>query len=126
MGVRRSSRNDFLREGATNVANALRHDCRPLKSQFKFLVATGWAKSQWTNVGLNSSVTECPIERILSGLTYNQNCSFSDATEIRSITGLFITCDQVIGLPNNFCKQSCIPRDKVTPLTTPLNIMGIV
>ena len=31
---------------------------------------TGWAKIQWTNVGLNSSVTECPIEIILSGMTY--------------------------------------------------------
>ena len=31
---------------------------------------TAWAKSQWANVGLNSSVTECPIEIILSGITY--------------------------------------------------------
>ena len=31
---------------------------------------TGWAKRQWTYVGLNSSVTECPIEIILSVMTY--------------------------------------------------------
>ena len=31
---------------------------------------TGWAKSQYPYVGLNSSVTECPIEIILSGMTY--------------------------------------------------------
>ena len=31
---------------------------------------TGWAKSQFTYVGLNSSVTECSIEIILSGMTY--------------------------------------------------------
>ena len=30
----------------------------------------GWAKSQFTYVGLNSSVTECSIEIILSGMTY--------------------------------------------------------
>ena len=29
----------------------------------------GGAKSQYPYVGLNSSVTECPIEIILSGLT---------------------------------------------------------
>ena len=32
--------------------------------------STGWAKSQFTYVGLNSSVTECSIEIILSGMTY--------------------------------------------------------
>ena len=31
---------------------------------------TGWAKIQCANVCLNSSVTECPIEIILSGMTY--------------------------------------------------------
>ena len=31
---------------------------------------TGWAKSQFTYVGLNSSVTEFSIEIILSGMTY--------------------------------------------------------
>ena len=31
---------------------------------------TGWAKSQFTYVGLNSSVTKCSIEIILSGMTY--------------------------------------------------------
>ena len=31
-------------------------------------IYTGWAKSQYPYVGLNSSVTECP--RILSGMTY--------------------------------------------------------
>ena len=30
----------------------------------------GWAKSQRANDCLNSSVTECPIEIILSGMTY--------------------------------------------------------
>ena len=30
---------------------------------------TGWAKSQFTYVGLNSSVTECSFEIILSGMT---------------------------------------------------------
>ena len=30
----------------------------------------GGGKSQWAYVGLNSSVTECPIEIILSGMTY--------------------------------------------------------
>jgi hypothetical protein len=31
--------------------------------------STGWAKSQCANVGLNSSVTECPIEILPSGMT---------------------------------------------------------
>ena len=31
---------------------------------------TGWAKSQFTYVGLNSSVTDCSIGIILSGMTY--------------------------------------------------------
>ena len=31
---------------------------------------TGWAKSQYPYVGLYSSVTECPNEIILSGMTY--------------------------------------------------------
>ena len=31
------------------------------------------AKSQWAYVGLNTSVTECPIEKILSGMTYYQH-----------------------------------------------------
>ena len=35
-----------------------------------FFKNTGWAKSQFTYVGLNSSVTECSIEIILSGMTY--------------------------------------------------------
>ena len=35
-----------------------------------FMIYTGWAKSQFTYVGLNSSVTECSIEIILSGMTY--------------------------------------------------------
>ena len=35
---------------------------------------TGWAKSQFTYVGLNSSVTECSIEIILSGMTYYHHC----------------------------------------------------
>ena len=33
-------------------------------------ISTGWAKSQFTYVGLNSSVTECSFEIILSGMTY--------------------------------------------------------
>ena len=33
-------------------------------------IYTGWAKSQYPYVGLYSSVTECPIEIILSGMTY--------------------------------------------------------
>ena len=33
-------------------------------------IQPGWAKSLWANVGLNSSVNECPIEVILSGMTY--------------------------------------------------------
>ena len=32
--------------------------------------STEGAKSQWAYLGLNSSVTECPIEIILSGMTY--------------------------------------------------------
>ena len=98
------------------------------------------AKSQYPYVGLNSSVNECPIEIILSGMTYyhhwfkefvkrkhirvhffiylivwivgsfghsNYVCPEefrvvgSRMTEIRSITSLFMTCDQVIGLPNH-------------------------
>ena len=35
-----------------------------------YILYTGWAKSQFTYVGLNSSVTECSIEIILSGMTY--------------------------------------------------------
>ena len=35
-----------------------------------FSVNTEGAKSQYPYVGLNSSVTECPIEIILSGMTY--------------------------------------------------------
>ena len=31
---------------------------------------TGWAKSQYPYAGLNSSVTECSIEIILSSMTY--------------------------------------------------------
>ena len=34
------------------------------------ILYTGWAKSQFTYVGLNSSVTECSNEIILSGMTY--------------------------------------------------------
>ena len=34
------------------------------------ILYTGWAKSQFTYVGLNSSVTDCSIEIILSGMTY--------------------------------------------------------
>ena len=44
----------------------------------------------------------------------------SQMTEIQSIMSLFITCDQVIGLPNH------VIRSPDTPLTTPLNIMGVV
>ena len=33
------------------------------------ILYTGWAKSQFTYVGLNSSVTECSFEIILSGMT---------------------------------------------------------
>ena len=36
----------------------------------KHPVYTGVAKSQYPYVGLNSSVTECPIEIILSGMTH--------------------------------------------------------
>ena len=43
----------------------------------------------------------------------------SQKTEIRSITSLFITCDQVTGLANHVTRYS-------RSLTTPLNIMGIV
>ena len=34
------------------------------------VINTGWAKSQFTYVGLNSTVTECSFEIILSGMTY--------------------------------------------------------
>ena len=37
---------------------------------FKRIIIYRGAKSQFTYVGLNSSVTECPIEIILSGMTY--------------------------------------------------------
>ena len=33
-------------------------------------IYTGWAKSQFTYVGLNSTVTECSYEIIISGMTY--------------------------------------------------------
>ena len=33
-------------------------------------ISTGEAKSQFTYVGLNCSVTECSIEIILFGMTY--------------------------------------------------------
>ena len=36
----------------------------------KLFFYTEGAKSQYPYVGLNSSVTECPIEIILSGMTY--------------------------------------------------------
>ena len=35
-----------------------------------YIVYTEGAKSQYPYVGLNSSVTECPIEIIISGMTY--------------------------------------------------------
>ena len=35
-----------------------------------FYESTGWAKSQYPYVGLNNSVTECPIEIIHSDMTY--------------------------------------------------------
>ena len=36
---------------------------------------TGGAKSQNPYVGLNNSVTECPIEIILFGMTYYYHCT---------------------------------------------------
>ena len=41
-----------------------------LRPPMKNCYTTGWAKSQFTYVGLNSSATECSIEIILSGMTY--------------------------------------------------------
>ena len=38
--------------------------------QMIVLLSTGWAKSQYPYVGLYRSVTECPNEIILSGMTY--------------------------------------------------------
>ena len=44
-------------------------NCKLLEETSNYLY-TGWAKSQFTYVGLNTSVTECSIEIILSGMTY--------------------------------------------------------
>ena len=41
-----------------------------ISSKMSYMRNTGWAKSQFTYVGLNSSATECSIEIILSGRTY--------------------------------------------------------
>ena len=43
---------------------------RPCPIFCKIMTSTEGAKSQYPYVGLNSSVTECPIEIILSGMTY--------------------------------------------------------
>ena len=55
-------------------ANSIRSELVILKFKYKSrtisLYNTGLSKSQWANVGLNSSVTECPIEIILSVMTY--------------------------------------------------------
>ena len=42
----------------------------PIASVDLIEYCTGWAKSLWAYVGLNSSVTVCPITIILSGMTY--------------------------------------------------------
>ena len=66
----------------------------------------GGGKSQYPYVGLNSSVTECPIEIIFAGMTYFHHW-FKEFVKSKHICGHFFfqikvhyvrSGDQVIGL----------------------------
>ena len=46
------------------------YDCALPIASLELIYCTEGAKSQYPYVGLNSSVTDCPIEIILSGMTY--------------------------------------------------------
>ena len=51
-------------------------------------IYTGWAKSQWAYVGLNSSVTECRIEISLSGMIFYHHW-FEEFLKSKNIRVLF-------------------------------------
>jgi len=51
-------------------------------------IYTGWAKSQWAYVGLNSSVTECRIEISLSGMIFYHHW-FEEFVKSKNIRVLF-------------------------------------
>ena len=77
MGILQTSKST-LGAHDTHCARALfilRNSIPDFLKRIQYSYYTGWAKSQFTYVGLNSSVTECSIEIILSGMTYYMKAS---------------------------------------------------
>ena len=70
-----------------NTLTTIKPYCGDKQSNY-ILYYTGWAKSQFTYVGLNSSVTECSIEIILSGMTYYHHW-FEEFVKSKHICVLF-------------------------------------